>query len=37
MKEAYAVRRAVPPSAEFEARIDQLVFVGLGENPRETG
>jgi transposase-like protein len=36
MKEAYAVRRTVPPSAEIEARIDQLLAVGVGENPRES-
>ena len=36
MKEAYDVRRTVPPSAEIEARIDQLLAVGVGENPRET-
>jgi hypothetical protein len=30
------VRRAVPPSAEIEARIDQMLSVGVGENPRET-
>jgi transposase-like protein len=30
------VRRTVPPSAEIEARIDQLLAVGVGENPRET-
>jgi Transposase, Mutator family len=35
MKEAYAVRRTVPPSAEIEAQIDQLLAVGVGENPRE--
>jgi putative transposase len=35
MKEAYAVRRTVPPSAEIEARIDQMLVVGVGENPRE--
>jgi putative transposase len=34
MKEAYAVRRTVPPSAEIEARIDGLLAVGLGEDPR---
>jgi putative transposase len=34
MKEAYAVRRTVPPSAEIEAQIDQLLAVGVGENPR---
>src|SRR6476661_2478708 len=36
MKEAYAVRRTVPPSAEIEARIDQLLAVGVGEDPRES-
>src|SRR5919197_524009 len=36
MKEAYAVRRTVPPSAEIEARIDQLLAVGVGENRRES-
>jgi putative transposase len=36
MKEAYAVRRTVPPSAEIEARIEQRLSVGVGENPRET-
>jgi putative transposase len=35
MKEAYAVRRTVPPSAEIEDQIDQLLAVGVGENPRE--
>jgi putative transposase len=30
------VRRTVPPSAEIEAQIDQLLAVGVGENPRET-
>src|SRR3954466_1297077 len=35
MKEAYAVRRTVPPSAEIEERIDALLAVGVGENPRE--
>ena len=31
------MRRTVPPSAEVEAaRIDQLLVVGVGENPRET-
>src|ERR1044071_8116766 len=34
MKEAYAVRRTVPPSAEIEEQIDQLLAVGVGENPR---
>src|SRR3954454_6804170 len=36
MKEAYAVRRTVPPSAEIEAQIDQLLAVGVGEDPRES-
>src|SRR5918996_1254839 len=36
MKEAYAVRRTVPPSAEIEQQIDQLLAVGVGENPRES-
>src|SRR4051812_3610044 len=35
MKEAYAVRRTVPPSAEIEAQIDRLLAVGVGESPRE--
>src|SRR3954471_19794960 len=35
MKEAYAVRRTVPPSAQIEERIDALLAVGVGENPRE--
>src|SRR5580693_2457910 len=36
MKEAYAVRRTVPPSAEIEAQIDELLAVGVGDSPRET-
>jgi putative transposase len=36
LKEAYAVRRTVPPSAEVEARVDQLLAVGVGEKPHET-
>src|ERR687888_688214 len=36
MKEDLAVRRTVPPSAEIEARIDELLAVGVGENPRES-
>src|ERR1700759_503137 len=36
MKEAYAVRRTVPPSAEIEARIEQMLAVGEGDSPRET-
>ena len=30
------MRCTVPPSAEIEARIDQLLAVGVGESPRET-
>ena len=30
------MRRTVRPSAGIEARIDQLLAVGVGENPRET-
>jgi transposase-like protein len=30
------VRRTVPPSAEIEAQIDQLLAVGVGDNPRES-
>jgi putative transposase len=30
------VRRTVPPSAEIEARIDQLLAVGVGDDPRES-
>jgi len=29
LKEAYAVRRTLPPSAEIQARIDQLLAGGL--------
>jgi transposase-like protein len=36
MKEAYAVRGTVPLSAEIEARIEQMLSVGVGENPRES-
>src|SRR5947209_2902740 len=36
MKEAYAVRRTVPPSAEIEARIEHMLSVGVGEHPRES-
>jgi hypothetical protein len=35
MKEAYAVRRTVPPSAEIGEQIENLLAVGVGENPRE--
>jgi hypothetical protein len=30
------VRRTLPPSAEIEVQIDQLLAVGVGENPRES-
>jgi hypothetical protein len=30
------VRGTVPPSAEIEERIDRLLAVGVGENPRES-
>ena len=30
------MRRTVAPSAEIEARIDELLAVGVGENPRES-
>jgi transposase-like protein len=36
MKEAYAVRRTVPPSAEIEEQIDCLLAVGVGDDPRES-
>jgi transposase-like protein len=36
LKEAYAVRRTVPPSSEIEEQIDRLLAVGVGENPRES-
>ena len=30
------MRRTVPPSAEIEGQIDQLLAVGVGDNPRES-
>src|SRR6185437_6583681 len=36
MKEAYAVRRTVPPSAEIEEQIESLLALGVAENPRES-
>ena len=30
------MRRTVPPSAEIEDQIDQLLAIGVGENPRES-
>jgi hypothetical protein len=34
MKEAYAVRRTVPPSAEIQASIDELLARGLVDDPQ---
>jgi hypothetical protein len=34
MKEAYAVRRTVPPSAEIQASIDKLLSKGLVDDPQ---
>jgi putative transposase len=36
MKEAYAVRSSVPPSAEIEEQIENPLAVGVGESPRES-
>ena len=30
------MRRTVPPSAEIETQIEQLLAVGVGDNPRES-
>ena len=30
------MRRTVPPSAEIEGQIDELLAVGVGANPRES-
>jgi hypothetical protein len=35
MKEAYAVRRTVPPSAEIRASIEELLARGLVEDPQK--
>src|SRR5436309_8586660 len=35
MKEAYAVRRTVPPSAEIQAEIDKLLGSGLVDEPQK--
>jgi putative transposase len=35
MKEAYAVRRTVPPSAEIQANIDSLLSKGLVDDPQQ--
>src|SRR3984957_5192670 len=35
MKEAYAVRRTVPPSAEIQAEIDKLLSRGMAGDPQK--
>ena len=35
MKEAYAVRRTVPPSSEIQANIDRLLSRGLVDDPQK--
>src|SRR5438270_1683862 len=35
MKEAYAVRRTVPPSAEIQASIDKLMPKGMVDDPQK--
>src|ERR1700724_113694 len=35
MKEAYAVRRTVPPSAEIQAEIDRVLGRGLVDDPQK--
>ena len=35
MKEAYAVRRTVPPSAEIQAEIDEVVSKGMVDDPQK--
>jgi len=35
MKEAYAVRRTVPPSAEIQASIDELLGKGMVDDPQK--
>jgi hypothetical protein len=35
MKEAYAVRRTVPPSAEIQADIDKLLSKGMVDDPQK--
>ena len=34
MKEAYAVRRTVPPSSEIQASIDKLLSRGMVDDPQ---
>src|SRR5665213_361732 len=35
MKEAYAVKRTVPPSAEIQASIDKLLSKGMVDDPQK--
>jgi hypothetical protein len=35
MKEAYAARRTVPPSAEIQASIDKLLAKGMVDDPQK--
>src|SRR5665811_2480421 len=35
MKEAYAVRRTVPPSAEIQSSIDKLLSEGMVDDPQK--
>ena len=35
MKEAYAVRRTVPPSAEIQTKIDKLLSSKLADDPQK--
>jgi hypothetical protein len=35
MKEAYGVRRTVPPSAEIQANIDKLLSRGMVDDPQK--
>ena len=35
MKEAYAVRRTVPPSAEIQASVENLLSKGLVDDPQQ--
>ena len=35
MKEAYAVRRTVQPSAEIQASIDELLSKGMVDDPQK--